>query len=50
MKCIQYGLYGQVAFKNAGMDLFFEIKRSRHGLRPYNEGDMPMAGPNLEHI
>jgi hypothetical protein len=29
MKCTQYGLYGQAAFKNARAILFFEIVRSR---------------------
>ena len=28
MKCTQYGVYGQVAFKNANAILFFEIGRS----------------------
>ena len=29
MKCIESGLYGQAAFKNARAILFFEVKRSR---------------------
>ena len=28
MKCTQFGLYGQMAFKNARAILFFEIKCS----------------------
>ena len=31
MKCTLFGLYGQVAFKNARALLFFEVWRSGHG-------------------
>jgi hypothetical protein len=33
MKCTQYGLYGQAAFKNARAILFFEFGRSRQERR-----------------
>ena len=33
MKCTQYGLYGQAAFKNARANLFLKVGRSRKGAR-----------------
>ena len=40
MKCIRYGLYGQVPFKNGRAILFFDVRKHgrKHGLHLVNEG------------
>ena len=47
MKCTQYGLYGQVAFKNVRAISFSKSGRvgKEHGLHLGSEGGVPRAGP-----